>query len=168
MALMKLTTFPNPILFKKTQPFESIGPKEKVLVQDMIETMYYERGVGLAANQVGLSKRLFVASADGVHGQELVFFNAEIIKKSGKLREPEGCLSVPETYEHVTRYKEVTLRGMNLKGEWETVEAKGLLARIFQHEIDHLDGKLFVHRLGWLKSRKTIKHLCNRYGHPPA
>jgi peptide deformylase len=157
LARLKVVQYPDPVLLKRTQPVESIGDWERAFVLDMIETMHEEAGVGLAANQVGVSKRIFVACADGVKGKELVYFNPEIIAKSGEIKDFEGCLSVRDEYEPVTRYREVTLRAMNLDGQTVEVKAKGLLARIFQHEVDHLDGFVFVHRLGWLKRRKIFK-----------
>lgn len=159
MACLKVVQYPDPVLLTPTQPVASIGDWERQFVLDMIDTMHAESGVGLAANQVGVSKRIFVASADGVKGKELVYFNPQITERSGEVREFEGCLSVREAYEPVKRFREVTLRAMDLDGRTIEVRAKGLLARIFQHEVDHLDGFVFVHRLGWLKRRKIFKKL---------
>lgn len=159
MARLKVVQYPHPVLQTRTQPVETIGEWERAFVLDMIETMHEETGVGLAANQVGVAKRIFVASADGVKGKELVYFNPEIIRTKGEIRDFEGCLSVRDAYEPVTRYREVTLRAMNLDGQTVEVTAKGLLARIFQHEVDHLNGLVFVHRLGWLKRRRIFKKL---------
>lgn len=157
MARLKVVQYPDPVLLRRTEPVDSIGDAERALVLDMIETMHAESGVGLAANQVGVPRRIFVASADGVKGKELVYFNPEIIARSGEIRDFEGCLSVRDEYEPVTRHREVTLRAMDLEGRTVEVKAKGLLARIFQHEVDHLDGFVFVHRLGWLKRRRIFK-----------
>jgi peptide deformylase len=159
MACLKVVQYPDPVLLTPTQPVASIGDWERQFVLDMIDTMHAESGVGLAANQVGVSKRIFVASADGIKGKELVYFNPQITERSGEVREFEGCLSVREAYEPVKRFREVTLRAMDLDGRTIEVRAKGLLARIFQHEVDHLDGFVFVHRLGWLKRRKIFKKL---------
>ncbi len=159
MARLKVVQYPNPVLINKTQPVASVGDWERSFIIDMIETMHAESGVGLAANQVGVSKQIFVASADGVQGKELVYFNPEIIHTAGEIRDFEGCLSVREAYEPVTRFREVTLRAMNLDGKIVEVTAKGLLARIFQHEVDHLNGMVFVHRLGWWKRRMIFKKL---------
>lgn len=159
MARLKVVQYPHPVLQTRTEPVASIGDWERAFVLDMIETMHEESGVGLAANQVGVGKRIFVASADGVKGKELVYFNPEIIRTSGEIRDFEGCLSVRDAYEPVKRFREVTLRAMNLEGQTVEVTAKGLLARIFQHEVDHLNGLVFVNRLGWLKRRRIFKKL---------
>jgi peptide deformylase len=146
----------------KANDVAEITDVERKLAKDMIETMYAEKGVGLAANQIGVLKQMFVASADQVKGKEMVFFNPSIIKKQGIVKEFEGCLSVPELYEPVKRAKRVVMRAMNLQGETVEIKASGLLSRIFQHEIDHLNGILFVDRLGVLKSRKAKKKLQAR------
>ena len=159
MARLKVVQYPHPVLQNRTEPVASIGEWERNFVIDMIETMHEEAGVGLAANQVGVAKRIFTASADGVKGRELVYFNPEIIRTSGEIRDFEGCLSVRDAYEPVRRFREVTLRAMDLDGKTVEVTAKGLLARIFQHEVDHLNGLVFVHHLGWLKRRRIFKKL---------
>lgn len=156
MAVLKVVKYPDPVLLKRTSEVPKITDVERRLVRDMIDTMYAENGVGLAANQVGVAKRLFVASADQVRGQELVYFNPTIVRTEGTIKEFEGCLSVPEFYEPVKRAKRVWMRATTLDGETVEVRGEGLLSRIFQHEIDHLDGILFIDRLGFLKGR-TIK-----------
>lgn len=161
MARLKVVQYPHPVLQNRTEEVTSIGDWERNFVVDMIETMHEEKGVGLAANQVGVAKRIFVASADGVKGRELVYFNPEIIRQSGEVRDFEGCLSVRDAYEPVKRFREVTLRATTLDGKTVEVTAKGLLARIFQHEMDHLNGMIFVERLGWLKRRRILKKLGN-------
>jgi peptide deformylase len=128
----------------------------------MIETMYAEEGVGLAANQVGVLKRVFVASADQVPGNEIVLFNPEIIRRDGRVKEFEGCLSVPELAEPVSRAKRVWIRGMAPDGRTVELRGEGLLARIFQHEMDHLNGLLFIDRLGLLKRRLVRRKLLAR------
>ncbi|MBI3316055.1 MAG: peptide deformylase [Candidatus Omnitrophica bacterium] len=168
MAVLKLTTFPDKILKVKTREVLRVTEEERRLAKDMIETMYAERGVGLAANQVGVSKQLFVASADQVRGKEMVFLNPRIIRKQGTVKEFEGCLSVPECYEPVKRSKRVWMRAMTLEGKEVEVKADGLLARIFQHEIDHLNGFLFIDRLGLIKSRLTRRALLKRAARPRA
>lgn len=162
MAVLPVVKFPDPVLSTKTQEVPRITDTERRLVRDMIDTMYAENGVGLAANQVGISKQIFVASADQVRGQELVFFNPVLMKKEGTVKEFEGCLSVPEFYEPVKRFKKVWMRAMTLDGKTVEVKGEGLLARIFQHEIDHLNGILFIDRLGLLKSQKVKKKLLSR------
>ncbi len=162
MAILSVVQYPNKVLMTRASEITEITDVERRLAMDMIETMYAEKGVGLAANQVGVLKQMFVASADQVLGNELVFFNPVIVKKQGLIKEFEGCLSIPELHEPVKRAKRVVLRAMNLKGETVEVKASGLLSRIFQHETDHLNGILFVDRLGPLKSRKAKKRLLAR------
>ncbi|MCA9396618.1 MAG: peptide deformylase [Candidatus Omnitrophica bacterium] len=159
MAILKVVQYPDPILLRKTQPVTVFGSAERDLVRDMIDTMHAERGVGLAANQIGVDKQIFVVSADGVRGQEQAYFNPTIIKRSGKIKEFEGCLSVRETYEPVIRFRNVTLSAQDADGKEIQVEATDLLSRIFQHEVDHLNGITFVHRLGWFKKKKIFKIL---------
>ena len=162
MAILPVRKYPDPVLKTRTREVVSVTAEDKKLVIDMIDTMYAENGVGLAANQVGVSKRIFVASPDQVKGNEQVYFNPEIIKKEGLIKEFEGCLSVPELYEPVQRAKRVWLRAMNLNGKTVEVKADGLLSRIFQHEVDHLDGYLFIDRLGFVKSRIAKKKLSRK------
>ena len=162
MAVLPVLKYPHKILKSKALPVSKVTGEDRKLIKDMIETMYAEKGVGLAANQVGVLKQLFVASADQVPGKELVFFNPAIIKKQGTIKEFEGCLSVPEFYEPVKRAKKVWMRAMTPGGKTVEVEGEGLLSRIFQHEIDHLNGILFVDRLGLLKSRSIKKKLSQR------
>ena len=162
MAVLPVVKFPDPVLATRAQGVSKITDVERRLVRDMIETMYAENGVGLAANQVGVLKQIFVASADQVRGQELVFFNPSLVKKEGSIKEFEGCLSVPEFYEPVKRFKKVWMRAMTLDGKLVEVKGEGLLSRIFQHEIDHLNGILFIERLGLLKSQQVKKKLLKR------
>ena len=162
MAVLPVVKFPDPVLSTKAQEVSKITDTDRRLVRDMIDTMYAENGVGLAANQVGILKQIFVASADQVRGKELVYFNPVLIKKEGSIKEFEGCLSVPEFYEPVKRFKKVWMRAMTLDGKTVEVKGEGLLSRIFQHEIDHLNGILFVDRLGPLKSQRVKKKLLQR------
>ena len=159
MALYPVVRYPNPVLLKATVAVHKIGERERILVRDMIETMYAEKGVGLAANQIGISRRIFVASPDGEKGNEIALFNPEIVRRSGAVNAEEGCLSVPGLYEKVKRYERVTVRGTSPEGKTVEMDADGLLARIFQHETDHLNGLLFIHRLGLLKKQKVFRHL---------
>ncbi len=159
MAVFKVVQYPDPVLLRPTAKVASIGQKERILVRDMIDTMHVEKGVGLAANQIGVSLSVFVASPDGRRGKEIVFFNPEIISRSGGTTDEEGCLSVVGVYDRIKRHRRVTLRGLTLDGLAVEMKAEGLLARIFQHETDHLNGRLFVHRLGFFKKRGTLKRL---------
>ena len=160
MAVFKVVQYPDPVLLKPAQEVEAIGEKEKILVRDMVDTMYAKKGVGLAANQVGIARRIFVASADQQRGKEFVFFNPRIIACSGSVTEEEGCLSVLGVYERVKRHSRVTIEGTTLDGQVARVKAEGLLARIFQHETDHLNGRLFVHCLGFFRRRAVLKRLA--------
>ncbi len=162
MAVLKVLQYPHPVLKTKAQKGTRITETEQRLVRDMIETMYAENGVGLAANQIGVLKQVFVASADQVRGKELVFFDPEIVKKEGVVKEFEGCLSVREFYEPVRRAKKVWMKAMTLAGDLVEVKAAGLLSRIFQHETDHLNGILFIDRLGFLKSKSAQKKLIKK------
>src|SRR3989338_6120305 len=162
VAILKVVQYPHKVLKTKAEKVARITKTEYRLVRDMIETMYAEKGAGLAANQVGILKQVFVASADQIRGKELVFFNPEIIKKEGAIKEFEGCLSVPEFYEPVKRAKKVLMRAMTPAGKVVEVKAEGLLSRIFQHETDHLNGILFIDRLGFLQSKSAHKKLTKK------
>ncbi len=162
MAILPVLKIGNKILETKALPVKSITEDDRRLVRDMIDTMYAENGVGLAANQVGSLRRVFVANPGLDKGQEIVLFNAEILKKEGEIKEFEGCLSIPEFYEPVKRAKKVWVRALTLDGRPVEVSGEGLLSRIFQHEIDHLDGILFVDRLGPVKSRISRKKLLKK------
>ncbi len=159
MAILPVVQFPAEVLSKRTLDVKKITDVERKLVKDMIDTMYAEQGVGLAANQVGIAKQIFVASADQVRGQEIVCINPKIIQKEGTIKEFEGCLSVREVYEPVKRFKKVTIQAMDLDGNIVELKGEGLLSRIFQHEIDHLNGTLFIDRLGLLKTNRIKKKL---------
>ena len=167
MAVLSVLKYPDEILKTQAKEVLRITDGERSLVRDMIDTMHAEDGVGLAANQVGVLKQIFVASADQVRGEELVFFNPVLIRKEGAIKEFEGCLSVPEFYEPVKRAKKVWMRAMTLEGKNVEVKGEGLLSRIFQHEIDHLNGILFIDRLGFVKSQQAKKKLSRRGASPP-
>ena len=162
MAVLPVVKFPHKVLKTRASEVSQITAEDRKLVKNMIDTMYAENGVGLAANQVGVLKRIFVASHDQVKGNEQVYFNPKIVKKEGVVKEFEGCLSVPEFYEPVKRAKKVWMRAMNPEGKTVEVKAEGLLSRIFQHEIDHLDGILFIDRLGLIKSKLTRTRLSKK------
>ena len=159
MAVLPVVKFPEKVLMTRAKEVAAITDADRKLVKDMIETMYAEEGVGLAANQVGVLRRIFVATPDQVKGKELVCFNPEIMKREGAIKEFEGCLSIPEFYEPVQRAKKVWVRAMTLEGKIVELVGEGLLSRIFQHEIDHLNGILFVDRLGLVKSKFAKKAL---------
>ena len=159
MAILPVVKFPDPVLKTRAKDIKNITEAERRLVRDMIDTMYAENGVGLAANQVGILKQIFVAIPEKKGEPEQVFFNPKIVKKRGVIKEFEGCLSVPELYEPVRRAKKVWMSAMTLDGKTVEVQSDGLHARIYQHEIDHLNGFLFIDRLGLIKSRLAKKKL---------
>jgi peptide deformylase len=170
MAIRRILTYGHPILRQPTHPVRDLNGELQQLVEDMIETMYRAPGVGLAANQVGSSHRLFVvnSSDDRDPGRLLVVINPELVESHGEMVNEEGCLSVPEFREDVHRAKRVLLRGLDREGKPIQVEAEELLARIFQHEMDHLNGLLFVDRLSPAKrlflSRKLKKAFLSPKG----
>src|SRR5258708_15427932 len=140
-----IVRFGNPVLEKLASPVTVFDDKLKALVDDMFESMYEAHGVGLAAPQIGISKRLAVIDVTFKEDPDakLVLVNPQIIHKEGKQAQSEGCLSVPDFRESVTRAKKVTIRAQDVHGEWYEKTGEELLARAFLHEIDHLDGKLY-------------------------
>jgi len=159
MALLKILHFPDPRLRKKATVITEVTDKIRQLADDMLETMYDAPGVGLAANQINVQKRLVVIDTSEDKSTPLVFINPEIIEKHGEREHEEGCLSVPEAYEMVTRADTVTVKALNRDGDVFQLEADELLATCIQHEIDHLDGKLFVDYLSNLKRQRIKKRL---------
>jgi peptide deformylase len=143
MAVFKIVEIGDPVLREKAQPVAKITPALLRLLDDMTETMYAYHGVGLAAPQVGVSKRVIVVDA-GKGLYQLI--NPEIIAVSGSETDREGCLSIPGVWGEVTRAAAVTVRGLSRSGETVEIEAEGFFARALQHEIDHLDGILFIDR----------------------
>lgn len=150
MAVLPICEFPEAVLRRKAAPITAIDDALQHLIDDMIQTMYAAPGIGLAAPQVGVSLQLFMV--DVTNGREasglMIFINPEMITTEGRLQEDEGCLSLPGVYGPTPRAAHVVLRGMNRTGEVVEVEADGLLARAFQHELDHLQGTLFFNRMG--------------------
>lgn len=142
--ILKILTMEDPILRKKAKRIEKIDEEVKKLAEDMIETMKSANGVGLAAPQVGKSIRLIVVNYDE---KDFVFINPEIIEEEGESIDIEGCLSIPGVEVPVKRAEKITLSFQNLKGRTQKIKAEGLLARILQHEIDHLNGVLIVDKI---------------------
>jgi peptide deformylase len=161
MSLRRIIFHPDPILREVCRPVESFDDDLKRLVRDMAETMYAAPGVGLAAPQVGVTKRVFVIDVreSDPSGQPAlhVFVNPEIVERSGQLVWEEGCLSLPNIHEDVTRAQAVKVRAFNEKGEPFEFEAEGMLAVAIQHENDHLDGILVFDHLSPLKRRFVVK-----------
>lgn len=163
MAILTIRHYPDPVLQQVAQQIPEIDETIKTLAQNMVETMYAAPGVGLAAPQVGISQRLIVldCSPKGESAQLIIAVNPEIVSREGEQFEEEGCLSVPEYYCPVHRAQRVSVRFLDLQGLTVEMEAEGFQAVAFQHEIDHLDGLLFVDRLSSLKKsmfrKKYIK-----------
>ena len=161
MAVLEILHYPHPVLKEKSQRVQKIDDSIRKLVQDLAETMYSAPGVGLAANQVGCPLRLAVIDVTP-HDQPkqlLVLINPEIVEAEGECTWDEGCLSVPDCNEEVKRHKKVVVRFQNLQGETAEISGEDLLGIALQHEIDHLDGILFIDRLSPLKRRLIKKKL---------
>jgi peptide deformylase len=154
MAVLTITEYPARVLAEIGEPVTEFDAQLKQLCADMFETMYAAEGVGLAAPQVGLSLRLFVMDCDGI---KLVAANPEIISVEGEQAGEEGCLSVGRIHSPLKRAARATLRAQDLEGNWYERDANGLAARCFQHETDHCDGTLFIHRLSPLKRDMVVK-----------
>jgi peptide deformylase len=153
MSILRIRHYPDPVLKQKAERITAFDAELRALAGDMLETMYAAPGVGLAAPQIGISRRLIVldCSSKDTDRQPLIAVNPEILAREGECCEEEGCLSVPEYYAKVVRSEKVRVRFQDLDGAGHDVEAEGLWAICFQHEIDHLDGILFVDRLSPLK-----------------
>lgn len=171
MALLPILTYPDPRLAEKSTPVEAVTPEIKQLIADMFETMYDAEGVGLAAPQVGVTKRIIVVDC-GTREKEMppplepvnpyAIVNPEILARDGTITWEEGCLSVPGYTDEVERACKVVVKGLDREGKEIRIEAEGLLAVCLQHEIDHLEGVLFVDRLSRLKQSMVKKKLKKR------
>ena len=161
MALRVVVKFPDPRLKEVSKPITEIDDDLRELARDMIDVMYDEPGIGLAAPQVGASVRMFVIdtewSDDGIGQNPSVVLNPEISDREGKITWEEGCLSVPDYVANVDRDARITLRGMDLDGNPIEEHAEGLRAVCIQHEVDHLDGILFIDRISRLKRSLYVK-----------
>jgi peptide deformylase len=162
MTVLPILHFPNPRLHIKAAPVIAVDDTIKQLIRDMVETMYAAPGIGLAATQVDVHKQVMVIDISDDHSELLVFINAQIIEKSGECDSEEGCLSVPGVHETVKRAEWVKVRALNEKGEPFELEADGLLAVCIQHELDHLDGKVFVEYLSRLKQSRIRSKLLKQ------
>lgn len=182
MAIREVLKFPDPRLREVSQPVESVTNDHRKLVEDMLETMYAEAGIGLAAPQIGELIRLLVIDIrpreNGRYKLEdltdlekqvkfpIAIFNPEIKKEQGATTYDEGCLSVPTFFETVERAEYVEVTGLDKDGKPLVIKTDGLLAICLQHEMDHLDGKLFIDHLSLVKSNK-IKNQIKKHGYPP-
>lgn len=159
MALLNVLTFPDDRLRIKAKPVETVTPEIQQIVDDMIETMYDEEGIGLAATQVDIHQRIIVIDISEERDQPLVLINPEFIEKSGEDGIEEGCLSVPGARGLVPRSGHVKIKAINRDGDAYELEADELLAICIQHEMDHLEGKLFVDYLSPLKRQRIQQKL---------
>jgi peptide deformylase len=159
MALLTILHYPDPRLRRKAAPVERVDDRIRKLVSDMADTMYAAPGIGLAAIQVNEPVRVVVIDLSESRNQLKVFVNPEILRSEGEQVFEEGCLSVPGIYDDVTRAARVRVRALDLDGKPFELDADGLLATCLQHEIDHLDGKVFVDYLSRLKQSRIQKKL---------
>lgn len=157
MALLKILHYPDPKLHTIAQPIVEVTDEIRQLAADMAETMYAAPGIGLAATQVDRHIRLLVVDISEEKNRLLTLINPRILLKEGESVHEEGCLSVPGIYDKVTRAENIRVKALNLAGETIVIDASGLLAICIQHEIDHLDGKVFVEYLSRLKQTR-IRH----------
>ncbi|MCK0510104.1 peptide deformylase [Aromatoleum buckelii] len=162
MALLPILRYPDPRLHKRAAPVAVVDDSIRQLVRDMAETMYEAPGVGLAATQVDVHKRVVVIDVSEDRSTLRAFINPEILEKSGEQTCEEGCLSVPGVYEKVTRAERVKVRALDERGEPFELDAEGLLAVCIQHEIDHLDGRVFVEYLSPLKLGRIKARLAKK------
>ncbi|MEJ2317509.1 MAG: peptide deformylase [Gammaproteobacteria bacterium] len=159
MAKREILHFPDPRLRNVARPVEEVDEEIRQLVDDMFETMYDAPGIGLAAIQINVAKRVIVVDVSEDKSEPLCLINPEILEKEGEETMDEGCLSVPEIYESVTRAEKIRVRALDREGKSYEMDVDGLLAVCIQHEIDHLDGKLFVDYLSNLKRQRIRKKL---------
>jgi peptide deformylase len=159
MTVLNILHFPDEKLRTPAKPVEKVDDTIRTLVDDMFETMYDAPGIGLAATQVDVHQRLIVIDVSEEKNQPLVLINPEILEKEGEEQMDEGCLSVPGIYEPVTRAEKIRVKALDREGETFELETDGLLAVCIQHEIDHLDGHLFIDYLSKLKQSRIRKKL---------
>jgi len=159
MAVLKIVQFPDPVLKEVARTVGTVTDEIRTLIRDMVDTMYDAPGIGLAAPQVGVSLRVIVVDVAWREKDRSprAYLNPEIVASSGRLKFEEGCLSVPDYQAEVDRASRVVLRALDVDGKPLEVEAEGLLAVCFQHEVDHLNGKLFIDRLSALKRGLYVK-----------
>ncbi|MBT0959912.1 peptide deformylase [Denitromonas iodatirespirans] len=162
MALLPILHFPDPRLHTKAAPVARVDDRIRTLIRDMAETMYEAPGIGLAATQVDVHERVVVIDVTEDKSGLLALINPEILERSGEQVGEEGCLSVPGIYDKVVRAERVKVRALNTQGEPFELEAEGLLAVCIQHELDHLDGKVFVEYLSTLKQGRIKSKLAKR------
>jgi peptide deformylase len=159
--ILDIVKYPEPVLSQPGEPITEFNEELRQLVADMFETMYSAQGIGLAAPQVGVSKRLTVIdlSMGKTPKDKLVLINPEVISSAGRLYEEEGCLSFPDIREKVVRAAKVRIRAQDERGKWFEMDGEELLSRALQHEIDHLDGVLFIFRMSPLKRNLNLRKI---------
>jgi peptide deformylase len=156
MALLHILRYPDSRLHKVATRVLRVDDEIRKLINDMAETMYAAPGIGLAAIQVDVPKRVIVIDVSEARDQLMVFINPELVAASGEAEHEEGCLSVPGVFEKVRRAARVTVRALDAEGTSRTLEAEGLLAVCIQHEMDHLEGQVFVDKLSRLKRIRIL------------
>ncbi len=156
-----IVKYPDPVLAQKAEPIVVFDRELAKLADDMFASMYAAEGIGLAAPQIGVLKRITVidTSFGKDANEKLVLINPEIVASDGRRSEEEGCLSLPEIRDKVLRHATVTVRAQDVHGDWFEVDGEDLLSRAMQHEMDHLDGVLFIDRLSRLKKDLTIRRI---------
>lgn len=159
MSILHILHFPDERLRTKAKPVAEVTDKHRTLIKDMLETMYDAPGIGLAATQVNVHERILVIDISEEKNEPIALINPEILVKEGDQEFDEGCLSVPGIYETVHRAEKIRVKALNKDGEIIEMTAKGLLAVCIQHEMDHLEGKLFVDYLSNLKKQRIRKKL---------
>lgn len=157
MSQLAVLIYPDKRLMTKATPIDTVDDTVRSIAQKMIQTMYTEDGIGLAAPQVGISLRLLVLDLSEEKNQPQVLINPEVVHREGNVDSQEGCLSFPNLYIEVPRAEKITIRATTLEGSPIQIDADGLLSRCLQHEMDHLDGIVFVDRLSALKRQRAIK-----------
>ncbi len=167
MALLDILVYPDPLLRRKALSVTTFDDDLRRFAGDMVETMYHAPGIGLAATQVSDMRRIVVIDVSENHDDPHVFVNPTIVRREGTQEFEEGCLSLPGVFASINRAEQVSVRAMDLNGVPFEIEADGILAVCIQHEIDHLDGKVFVDYLSRLKQDRIRKKLIKEYsGHP--
>jgi peptide deformylase len=163
MALLPILHYPDPRLHKIASPVAAVDDRIRKLIKDMGETMYAAPGIGLAATQVDVHERVLIIDISDARNDLQAFINPEILESRGGAETEEGCLSVPGVYDRVRRAERIKVRALNLQGEPFTLETDGLLAVCIQHEIDHLEGKVFVEYLSRLKQQRIAAKMKKQY-----
>jgi peptide deformylase len=167
-ALLTIVKYPDPVLTTRAKPVKDFGPRLAQFVEEMFLTMYQSKGVGLAAPQVGVSQRIYVLNCgkEQPPETELALINPEIVSVEGEQCSEEGCLSFPGIFVQKVRAQKVTMRAQDVNGKWFTVTGEGLMARAFLHELEHLDGKVFLEDIEpaeFVKVRKEVENLRRDY-----